>query len=309
MWEVLLSLHLLQSRTGGLVFRHWRELVRHQMSPAMRPLFELAPPFGYSPDFLTPAAGAEGLESGVDALLSTSHGRLRTDLRQLAAYRPMSTWTRTLADGEIDSLQHLVTTMRQYHRVAVAPYWRLIQAAIDAERVTRTRVMAELGFEGMIASLHPDLRWRPPVLEVHGFTISRDIHLGGRGLQLIPSFFCWQQPTLLRDPELPPVLVYPVEHRLGLLGEAATAPATSPSRPLVALLGRTRAAILAAVDGGCTTTELARRVGVSAATASQHASVLRDAGLITTRRLGGSVLHSLRPLGTDVLTERTASSR
>ena len=42
-------------------------------------------------------------------------------------------------------------------------------------------------------------------------------------------------------------------------------------------------------------------MGVSLATASRHASVLRNAGLISSRRLGGSVLHSLRPLGSDVL--------
>jgi DNA-binding transcriptional ArsR family regulator len=304
MWETLLSLHLLQGRAGALGFQRWRDTVRRRLSPSMRPLFELTPPYGYSPDFLTPTAGADGLDAGIDALLSTGRGRLRTDLRRFSAYRPASSWTRSLADGDLESLQHLAGTLRAYHDVAVAPYWTRIRAAIDAERVTRTRVMARLGFEGMISSLHPDLRWQPPVLEVHGFTVSRDVHLDGRGLSLIPSFFCWQEPTLLRDPELRPVLVYPVEDRLGPV--AAPGPPRTPEAPLVALLGPTRAAVLEAVDAGCTTTELAHRVGVSLASASRHASVLRDAGLISTRRLGGSVLHSLRPLGLDVLaTART----
>lgn len=98
------------------------------------------------------------------------------------------------------------------------------------------------------------------------------------------------------------MLVYPVADRLGPLPTTAADPAaTSPDAPLVALLGPTRAAVLEAVAAGCTTTELARRVGVSLASASRHACVLRDAGLISTRRLGGSVLHSLRPLGAEVL--------
>jgi DNA-binding transcriptional ArsR family regulator len=303
MWEVLLSLHQLQSRAGALHFRHWRSAVRRQISPALRPLFELTPPRGYSPDFLTPAAAADGLDAGVDALLATPRERLRSDLRQFAAYRPASSWTRALADAERDSMTQLATTLRRYHRIAVAPYWSRIQATVDAERAARARLMSERGFEGMMASLHPDLRWRPPVLEVHGLDVTRDIHLDGRGLRLIPSVFCWQQPTLLRDPELPPVLVYPVEHRLGLPGTIGTGPDRPPNKPLAALLGPTRAAVLAAVDAGCTTTELARRVGISLAAASQHATVLRDAGLITTRRLGGSVLHSLRPLGSDILAE------
>ncbi len=308
MWETLLSLHLLQGRAGGLVFRQWRHAVRRRLSPTLRPLLELTPPYGYSPDFLTPTAGADGLDAGIEALLATSRHRLRADLRHLAAYRPASSWTKSLADGERDSLRLLAATVRDYHRLAVAPYARWIQAATDAERVARTRILATMGVEGMISSLHPDLRWRPPVLEVHGFRVTRDVYLDGRGLSLIPSFFCWEQPTLLREPDRRPVLVYPVADRLGPMGATTANPASSPDAPLVALLGPTRAAVLEAVDAGCTTTELARRVGVSLATASRHASVLRDAGLISTRRFGGSVLHSLRPLGTEILgTARTGA--
>ena len=69
----------------------------------------------------------------------------------------------------------------------------------------------------------------------------------------------------------------------------------------MALLGRSRAAVLEAVADGCTTTELARRAGVSLASASQHAAVLRDSGLLVTRRTGKSVHHSLTVLGAALL--------
>jgi hypothetical protein len=42
---------------------------------------------------------------------------------------------------------------------------------------------------------------------------------------------------------------------------------------------------------------LARRTGVSLASASQHAAVLRSAGLVATRRTGPAVLHTGTPLG------------
>ncbi|MFI6982279.1 ArsR/SmtB family transcription factor [Embleya sp. NPDC050154] len=47
----------------------------------------------------------------------------------------------------------------------------------------------------------------------------------------------------------------------------------------------------------CTTTELARRLSISPAGASQHATVLRQANLITSRRHRNTVHHSLTPLG------------
>ncbi|MFJ3968984.1 hypothetical protein ACIPYR_12560 [Streptomyces parvus] len=71
-----------------------------------------------------------------------------------------------------------------------------------------------------------------------------DLHLGGRGLSLVPSFFCTERPATLIDPELPPVLVYPVSRR-----PASAAPLDG----LPELLGRTRAlalcAVLAVLDG------------------------------------------------------------
>lgn len=42
-------------------------------------------------------------------------------------------------------------------------------------------------------------------------------------------------------------------------------------------------------------------MGISLAAASQHASVLRGAGLIATRRQGSAVLHVLTPLGAELL--------
>jgi DNA-binding transcriptional ArsR family regulator len=72
-------------------------------------------------------------------------------------------------------------------------------------------------------------------------------------------------------------------------------------QPLADLLGRTRAAVLGAVADGPSTSELARRLGISVASASQHAATLRQAGLIDTHRAGPSVLHTLTPLGADLL--------
>ncbi|HEY3478815.1 MAG TPA: winged helix-turn-helix domain-containing protein, partial [Streptomyces sp.] len=90
---------------------------------------------------------------------------------------------------------------------------------------------------------------------------------------------------------LPPVLVYSISHpRIDLDAE--------PGPSLAALLGRTRARVLVTVAGArCNTSELAERTGTSLATASQHASVLRASGLITSSRSGKSQIHEVTPLG------------
>jgi DNA-binding transcriptional ArsR family regulator len=73
------------------------------------------------------------------------------------------------------------------------------------------------------------------------------------------------------------------------------------SGALAALMGRTRATALARIAYGCSTSELAHYLGVSVAAASQHATVLRDNGLIVTRRAGSAVLHTVTPLGAEML--------
>ena len=125
-----------------------------------------------------------------------------------------------------------------------------------------------------------------------------EMELGGRGIALVPSVFVGREPSLHENPnheDETPRLILPAE-------DARSARLWAPSRSRgPALVGRNRAAVLQSIADGCTTTELARRVGISLAAASQHASVLRGAGLIATRRQGSAVLHVLTPLGAELL--------
>lgn len=145
------------------------------------------------------------------------------------------------------------------------------------------------------------MRWKAPVLSFHCGRIDRELRLAGRGLLLLPSFFCGEGAICLSNPARPPVLVYPIDHRPG--GAARTPPRNGTRRSLDALLGRTRAAALGTIAGGCTTGELAVKVGISAASASEHATVLREAGLIETRRRHRNAYHSITRLGATLLGE------
>lgn len=138
------------------------------------------------------------------------------------------------------------------------------------------------------------MRWEPPVLHVDAYGGDRDLHLAGRGLLLVPSYFCWGSPVPIADPALPPVVVYTV-----LEGAPSCEPPLAPTTvsALAGDVGRSRAAILRVAAAGATTGELARAVGISASAATQHTSALRDAGLICSRRAADTVLHTLTPLG------------
>lgn len=296
LWEVLLSLHQLQGRDGSAHFGDWRERTRRQLPRQAAQLVQLAPPKGYSPDFLTPPA-ADGFDDAVERVLSTPRRRCQRELELLGVRRPASTWTRELAEGRVDAVRGLGQALRAYHQHSVAPYWESIRSLVHADVQRQVNHLTGSGVDELLSHLHPSVRWEPPVLQVSGFA-ERDLHLEGRGLRLQPSVFCWKIPTKLRDPLLRPVLVYPVQHAPGLLHRANV---DTHSRPLSALLGSTRAAALEAIATGCTTTELAERCRISLAGASRQAGILREAGLITTRRTGQAVRHDLTALGRAVL--------
>ncbi|MFI9381471.1 ArsR/SmtB family transcription factor [Kutzneria sp. NPDC052558] len=287
-WELLLSLHLLQSKAGGAVFRSWRAAAVRTLTDAMwlRELFTLTPARGYSPDFLTPTGD---LDEALDMIVRTPAERLRTELSGLAGKR---TVPKLVAELLANDRKRLVDLLREYHRVALKPVWPQVLAAVDTDRAMRGRAMLAGGMDALLGGL-PDCDWENRVLTVD-YPVSRDVHLNGRGLLLTPSAFCWRRPITLADPKLPPVLVYPVEH-----GDEWTGAA--PTRPLSDLIGRTRATVLTIVGDGCTTGELACRAVISAASASEHVAVLRGAGLLSTRRLGRSAVHRLTPLGRSLL--------
>lgn len=194
----------------------------------------------------------------------------------------MSPWTRELAQGDRNSMRKLGRAIRTYHDAAIAPYWKSIGTHVSADHAHRGEALARHGVDRLLSTLHPRVRWAAPVLQVLDMN-DRDLYLDGRGIELQPSAFCWQVPTKLRDPELKPILVYPIHHAPGILRQSSLE-TTDADGALGSLLGSTRAAALEAAVSGCTTTELAKHCKISPAAASHQATVLREAGLITTRR-------------------------
>lgn len=297
LWETVLSFHRLRDRRDDSTFGGWRSETRGRLNGETRLLAPLVPSRGYFPDFLTPAEGLLGMGEALAAVRETPAERLHAELGRLALAegRPLPGWIRALADGETRSLGRLAGILQSYHDAAVAPYWHRVRSRIEADRAARGRALLDGGTDRLLASLPPMMRWRPPVLEAD-YPVDRDLHLGGRGLLLLPSYFCRRTPVTFHNPDLTPVLVYPVEHPVPRL-----TPPVPADRSLGRLVGQTRSAILHGIGVGCTTSELARRVDVSPASASQHATVLRDAGLLSTLRQGNAVLHTLTPLGAALL--------
>lgn len=71
--------------------------------------------------------------------------------------------------------------------------------------------------------------------------------------------------------------------------------------PVAQLIGASRARLLELLDRPMTTTGLAGALRMAPSTASRHASVLREAGLLTSRRHGNRMMHHRTQLGKALL--------
>ncbi|MFI1932231.1 MarR family transcriptional regulator [Streptomyces sp. NPDC020330] len=314
LWEIAASLHRLQSRKGRWAYAGWHRAAREQLREkglerlVRGVLLPLYPRAAYFPDFLTPAQGAGGMAAGMESVLATTPHRVLQEMGILDRTIGAPSWAGKLAG--LEARKEFVGMLRAYYESVVVPHTEQVQARIEAERAARCRALLDGGVEGMLAGLGPLLRWRPPVLEVTypKQAEDRDLYLSGRGLTLVPSYFNWGEPVAFADPELPPVLWYSLLHESDA-SDSSGGSADAPGQPLTTLLGRARAIALCAVSAGATTGEIARAAGVSASSASRHATALRDAGLVTSVRSGPTVLHTLTPAGASVIRAATGAGR
>ena len=257
-----------------------------------RRLLELVPPCGEVPLFLAPEM-VDDIDEAIDAVQSTPVARIRAEVDAVPSSTRRSPWIDDLRRGRVEALRELGAAMRAYHDQVMEPLSRMHTRVVGAELNRRYHQLATQGIAAMLNDLHPAIRWRSGLLEIARGPVRADVDLSGRGLRVMPSV--WPRPGVALGWSQP-TLVYPIPHATWL------AEATTGYDGAAAALGATRAAVLQALIDAHTTTTLAGAVSISLSSASAHASALRSAGLVTSRRDGQAMVHYLTPLGLEVLT-------
>ncbi|MEV8126715.1 DUF5937 family protein [Streptomyces sp. NPDC085944] len=302
LWEVQAAAQMLKRPDRQAYQRQWlRRTYRRAAALDLTPLWLLMPQRGLTPGWLCPppTTPATTFEDEISQVRATEPLTAREDaLRSLAATPRALTaardrgWLRDPAR----MLREVSDVLEQIWSRLIQPEWSRMRGLLEADIAFRTRRLAENGLGEVLPEIDDRCTWQAGTLTVRGRT-EHERHLRGQGLVLMPSVFVW--PHVISTFEAPwqPTLVYPARGIASLWSEAAT-PARSA---LTRLLGRGRAAVLAALDAPATTTGLARQLDLAPSSVSSHLTLLREAGLLTARRHGYQVLYERTGLG-DALT-------
>lgn len=293
LWETISAVRVIIYPAAHALHLPWlRALAGQGKRPDLGILRHLLPPVGYAPDFLCPPP--TGPLPDVDHEL----GQLRqvppevfvAELKRLASGTRMPAHLQDLSDDPVAGLAKVAAAVESCWNQLLSADWPRLQDLLDADITYRARRITAGGMQALFADLHPHVTWD------HGVnvaaTTNRQISLDGRGLLLIPSVFAWPEPTVQLDPPWQPTLIYPTRG----IGHLWQRPTTQPGA-LTQLLGRRRSAILTELAEPATTSALARRLGISASTASGHLKTLQRGGLLTAHRTGHQVHYQRTELG------------
>jgi DNA-binding transcriptional ArsR family regulator len=299
--ELVASLLVLQDPRRQPIHGGWLSAVRGQLGGVELGLLTALVPTGrYLPAFLLPPpTGPWGVLAGeLDAVAASSPAVVRAELDKVRDGRPLPAVLRPLYEDPAGHLPRVAEAMRRYWQATVEPVWPRLRALSTADVAYRMERFANGGLARVLADLHPEVTLERDLLQVDKpHHCSHRFDLAGTGIVLLPCAFIW--PTVLVEccGVDQPTVTYPTRGVAALWQEVPA----EQTDPLSALVGRTRATLLAALGLPRTTTQLAAQLDLSPPAVSQHLKVLKETGLVSARRRGRMVLYQRTPAASTLL--------
>ncbi|GAA2265853.1 DUF5937 family protein [Nonomuraea roseoviolacea subsp. roseoviolacea] len=295
--ETMHAQWVLAGRVEAGPHRRWAERWRgpylelERARPALRATAAITGNRGDNVDFVAPppAGMSVPFETELAAMRTTPVAQAHAEITAVLAGRPpVPAWVRELLLGP-DVVRVLADAFELLWREIVSHAWPRFHAALERDVIQRAGRLATYGWAAALGDLSSQVRWREGRIEIEMRSGADERHrLGGRGLLFLPSVFTGNVGAYLEE-AWPYALIYPAR------GVAVEPPPADAG--LAALVGRTRARILAELAVPATTTHLAALLEQSVGTTGGHLAALRGSGLVTGTRSGRSVLYTRTPLG------------
>ncbi|MBV9383685.1 MAG: helix-turn-helix transcriptional regulator [Streptosporangiaceae bacterium] len=296
-WEMIASLRLMAGGAGHIPHRRWAASTGALLDNRFDLLFDLvgsASRRDYIPDFLTPMPSTlePSVRAELDEIAHTPAEVVRAELEHLR-----HRWTPRLAalHERPERVSDVADQLKLYWEIALAPHWPRIYRVLHGEVGRRARNVATVGVGRLLNDIHERVRWDGAQLEIVGTSCFGAEALEGTGIRLIPSVFVWPSVLVVAD-RRPAQLCFPARGA-GALWDGRR----EPTQALSAVLGQAKARLLTVLDEPMSSPELAVELQLRPPSVSEHLATLRNAGLVTSYRVGRRLVSLRTELGTGLI--------
>lgn len=297
--EVIASVRVVKNPAGHSLLRPWAEQVRRRLADVdWRLLSDLVPiPTIMIAGFCCtpPSTSMPDLELELATMRSVAD-TVRPELDMVGG--PRTKLIDELYRDPEKGLERLAQEVEAYWEAAMAPFWPRMRSLLEGEVLHRARLLADGGAQRMLSDLDDAITWQDGRLTVQHMYRTGTSELRGLGLLLVPSVFVWPRVFSVTNPPYQPTVRY-APRGIATLWEHRDLDAP---QALAAVLGKTRARLLAALDQPASTRDLAQRAGLTEPGVNQHLTALRNAGLCSAHRTGRYVLYARTAIAEALLT-------
>ncbi len=303
--EATLSLRLIGQPRSSHVHSPWLREARGRLDGLdMELLLSLVPPGRYIASCLVPPGRVPppSLHDQLTALTKLTAGDLERDLREVWSGRTPPRRAVSLLEAGPRATAQVAEALWDYWDAVIQPFWPRICAVLEDDVSHRMAGLLEDGSYALLRDLHPEISVEGNRMYVDKPHFDDSVHHAS-AMILTPSVFAWPD-LILEDGEDGRFGLTYAARGIARVWEGNDAPQAEDPDPLATLLGRTRAAILHRTSVPMSTTQISRELGQSPAAVNEHLAVLRNAGLVTSRRSGRSVLYRQTALAECIVSVR-----
>jgi hypothetical protein len=291
-WETVASLQVLSSPRQHAIHTRLRRMVPDRPRSDLGFLLGLVAHRGWFPDAVSPIPRLDppSPREQFELLRGTDPAVLQGDLEVLARLSPE---LKRMSPQEY--ADRVSRELFRYWQEVLEPIWEDVDAVTTEDLAFHSRQISREGLARAMSGIHHEVGYADGTLEIGFHYTDRDADRPPEGVWLVPSAFRW--PWIAGRYGGPLIISYAAR------GAARVWEREYPARgadALAALLGRSRAAILQRLQLPRSTTWLARDIGLSPGTVSDHLTVMTESGLLTSRRDGRRVLYVQTALGADL---------
>lgn len=301
--ELVTSFHMREHGKIQSSLQPWADYAARVLHGEAFPHLEALTMTGYMADFLTPPPLISKMlpvEAEIAAMRDVSPDLIRLNVQRIVALDGENAIRQQFMVYPLELLECLIEELERYWARVLDPYWARIRVVLENDTLYRERLHALKGVDETLSDLSPNVAYKNRTLTFEKLNKTETHLLEGNGAVFSPSVF--KNPSSGLSWQIVPEYITPwMTYSARGSGNWFSEMLPDPEEQLRVALGDAPARLLIALCEPDHTSNLAKRLYLTAGAVSQQLKRLHQAGLVDSTRSGYKVYYRLSERGLKLL--------